>query len=172
MTRVDLAAVACSIARTVDVLGDAWSWMIVRDLSVGLTRFEDLRTNLGISRQVLTQRLTDLHAHGVIQRVEYQSRPPRHDYALTAKGHDLLPVLVAITQWGDKWMSPAGPPLVFTHHACGEPSLALACTACRQRVTPDDIDLQPGPGGRSGPGTALIAAALQSQRSSAGGEVT
>lgn len=160
MTRVDLASVACSIARTVDVLGDAWSWLIVRDLTIGLGRFEDLRKDLGISKQILTDKLANLQQHGIIERTEYQSRPPRHEYSLTDSGRALMPILVSLTQWGDTCMSPDGPPMIFTHHACGRPGLALACPGCGEPVTADDIDLHPGPGGRTGPGTVLIAQAL------------
>lgn len=160
MTRVDLAAVACSIARTVDVLGDAWSWLVIRDLTVGIRRFEDLRQDLGISRQILTDRLANLQTHGIIERTEYQTRPPRHEYSLTVKGRELMPILVTLTHWGDAWTAPDGPPMIYTHRACGRPGITLACAECHQPVTADDIDLQPGPGGRTGPGTALIAPAL------------
>lgn len=168
VTRLDLAGVACSIARTVDVLGDAWSWLIVRDLTIGLRRFEDLRKDLGISKQILTDRLAQLLDHGIVERTAYQDRPPRHEYALTTSGRELLPVLVALTQWGDRWMSTDGPPIVFTHHSCGRPEITLACSACQVPVTVDDIGLQPGPGGRTGPGTALIAQTLAGTSPAAG----
>lgn len=167
VTRVDLAAVACSIARTVDVLGDAWSWLVIRDLTVGIRRFEDLRQDLGISRQVLTDRLADLQAHGIVERIEYQTRPARYEYSLTVKGRDLMPVVVALTQWGDAWLAPEGPPMIYTHSACGQPAIGLACAECHLPVTLDDIDLLPGPGGRTGPGTALIARALDREQSAA-----
>jgi DNA-binding HxlR family transcriptional regulator/peroxiredoxin len=94
----------CAIAQTVSVLGDGWSLLIVRDVARGVHRFDELAAGLRISRKVLTERLGLLIGHGVLDRAPYQGRPPRYEYVLTAKGRSLLPVLVAMQDWGDRWL--------------------------------------------------------------------
>lgn len=157
MTRTDLSNVSCSIARTVGQLDDAWSWLIVRDLSAGIRRFDELHTDLGISRKVLSRRLTDLIDSGVVERTRYQDNPARHHYTLTDKGHGLLPVLVAMVQWCDRWEpSAAGPPMRFHHRSCRHSTITTCCQTCGEPVAEADIVITGGPGGRAGPGTALI----------------
>lgn len=157
MTRIDLTNVSCSIARTVGLLDDAWSWLIVRDLSVGISRFDQLHIDLGISRKVLTRRLADLTDAGIIERTRYQDNPPRHNYALTDKGRELLPILVAMVQWGDRWEpTDAGPPMKFHHRGCPHGTIAACCRTCGEPLAAADIVASPGPGGRAGTGTALI----------------
>lgn len=161
MTRTDLTNVSCSIARTVGLLDDAWSWLIVRDLSVGISRFDQLHTDLGVSRKVLTRRLADLIEAGIAERARYQDNPPRHDYALTDKGRGLLPVLVAMVQWGDRWEpTKAGPPMRFHHRPCPHSAITACCQTCGEPISAEDIATSPGPGGQTGPGTALIGAHL------------
>lgn len=137
----------CSIARTLDVIGDKWTPLVVRDIALGISRFDALQRDLGISRKVLTQRLQALLDHGVIVREPYQDNPPRHDYTLTAKGNDLAMVLVAMQSFGDKWsFGQDGPPLQWRHLTCGEVSTPVACCAhCGERVRPGDAVPLRGP---------------------------
>jgi DNA-binding HxlR family transcriptional regulator len=140
----------CSIAGTVDVIGDRWSILILRDAFRGVRRFDELQRDLGIARNILTDRLQKLVDHGVLERRPYQVRPVRYEYRLTAKGVDLSPALVALMRWGDRWLAgDAGPPLVLTHRDCGEPlDQAFVCWACDTTVAPTAIRSRPGPGAR------------------------
>ncbi|GAA0558251.1 helix-turn-helix domain-containing protein [Paractinoplanes ferrugineus] len=147
MQRTDFSRMVCSIARTLDVIGEPWSPLILRDVWVGMTRFEQLQADLGISRKVLTERLNHLVEQGVLERRPYDRRP-RHEYVLTEKGTDLLDLLMVMTTWGDKWLAgEPGPPILYRHHACGEISTAdLRCAGCGAPMHAPDIDLLPGPG--------------------------
>jgi DNA-binding HxlR family transcriptional regulator len=143
-----MAARGCSIAGTLDVIGDRWSILILRDAFRGVRRFDELQRDLGIARNVLTDRLQKLVDHGVLTRVPYQARPTRYEYRLTPKGVDLSPALVALMRWGDRWLAGGeGPPLVLTHRSCGEPlDQAFVCWSCDTTVTPAQIGSRPGPG--------------------------
>src|SRR5437016_7579396 len=103
MQRTRFGEMACSIARTLEVAGEPWSPLIIRDVWVGITRFDAIQSDLGISRKVLTERLKWLVAQGVLEQRTYSERPPRHDYVLTRKGLELCDLLLAITAWGDRW---------------------------------------------------------------------
>ena len=134
----------CPIARTLAVIGDQWTALILRDLFGGLTRFDAIQANLGLSRRTLAQRLAALVEHGVIEREPYQDNPPRYDYRPTAKGAELGVVLLAMKGWGDKWTRSfdATPAVAIRHRGCGgvvEP--ALACVQCGEPLTPDEIEL-------------------------------
>src|SRR5687767_11653395 len=110
----------CSLARALEHVGERWTLLILRDLFLGLRRFEQFQEDLGIARNVLTARLEKLVADGLVERRPYSERPPRHEYRLTEKGIDLWPVLVALLQWGDRHEPvPGGPPLVLEHKGCG-----------------------------------------------------
>src|SRR5687768_7420595 len=112
MRRTSFEDMHCSVARTLDVVGEWWTMLIIRDAFRGVRRFEDFQRSLGIARNVLTARLQRLVDEGVIERRPYQDNPLRHEYRLTAKGLDLYPVLVSLMQWGDRWKAGrAGPPL-------------------------------------------------------------
>ncbi|MBG0564169.1 winged helix-turn-helix transcriptional regulator [Actinoplanes aureus] len=102
MKRVDLADADCGIAQAVGVLGDWWTFLLIRDIAGGVTRFDALQRTLGMSRRALAERLAELTDHGVLRRRRYSDRPPRYDYLLTAKGEGLLPVLIALQEWGDR----------------------------------------------------------------------
>jgi DNA-binding HxlR family transcriptional regulator len=134
------AAIPCSVARTVDLIGDRWTPLVVRDIAMGISRFDALQRNLGISRKVLTERLQTLVAQQVVSRTPYQDNPPRFDYTLTEKGNDLAMVLVMVQTFGDKWsFGEEGPPLLWRHLACGEISVPVACCAnCGEQVRPGD----------------------------------
>jgi DNA-binding HxlR family transcriptional regulator len=122
VTRTPLGDVACSIARATDLFADAWTALIMRDVLTGVTRFDDLAHDLGISRKVLAARLARLVREDVLVREQYQERPPREDYRATEKGKDLYPVLLALMNWGDRWYSvqrsasPRPPPHLRPRH--------------------------------------------------------
>ena len=138
----------CSIARTVDVIGEPWSPLILRDVFVGINRFDQIQADLGISRKVLSERLHGLVDNGVLERRRYHDRPPRDEYVLTDKGRELVDVLMVMVAWGDRWAdSGSGPPVLYRHHACGEIShVELRCARCGEPMRGDDIDVLAGPG--------------------------
>ncbi len=106
----------CSVARALSVVGDRWSLLVLRDAFLGIRRFDDFQRDLGTTRHRLADRLKKLVAHGILERVRYQQRPPRFEYRLTEKGRDLYPVIVSLTRWGDRWMAgKAGPPIELIH---------------------------------------------------------
>jgi DNA-binding HxlR family transcriptional regulator len=148
MQRTNFGDMACSIARTLDVIGEPWSPLILRDVYVGMHRFEQIQADLGISRKVLTERLKWLVECGVLERRQYEARPPRSEYVLTDKGWELCDLLMVMVRWGDRWADDgAGPPVLYRHHACGEIShVDLACAHCGKPMHADDIDVLPGPG--------------------------
>ncbi|WP_086828832.1 helix-turn-helix domain-containing protein [Allokutzneria sp. NRRL B-24872] len=148
MQRTQFGDMACSIARTLDVIGEPWSPLILRDVYVGMTRFEQMQQDLGISRKVLTERLKWLVEQGVLERREYSSRPPRFEYVLTAKGTELCDLLMVMVRWGDRWTAgAAGPPVLYRHHACGQIAhVEPRCSACGEPMHATDIDVLPGPG--------------------------
>lgn len=130
----------CSVAQCLEVVGEWWSMLIMRDAFLGVTRFDQFQQRLGISRNVLNQRLSHLVEAGVLVKVPYRDHPPRHDYRLTDKGRDLWPVLTTMRQWGDKYAAPDGPPLELAHKACGEVSEAvLTCSTCGESIGPRDV---------------------------------
>lgn len=158
MHRTDFHAMPCSIARTLAVIGEAWTPLILRDVVFGLTKFDELQRDLGVATNILTDRLNTLVTHGLLTREPYQDRPPRHRYRLTEKGADLLPVLLALMQWGDRWAAdPAGPPVTVVHHTCGEPTGATStCERCGEPLRLADIGVRSGPGAHRGPGAYLL----------------
>ncbi len=153
-----MADVACSIARSVDLLGDAWTVLILRDVMAGVTRFDDIARDLGLSRKVLAARLSRLVDEDVLARTRYQEHPPREDYRPTEKGKDLYPVLLALVNWGDRWYAgSSGAPVRIHHLTCGQDTrMEPACGHCGERLTVDNTDQLPGPGGKVGPGTMVI----------------
>jgi len=155
--RTDFGAMACSIARTLDVVGEPWSPLILRDVWVGFTRFEQLQQDLGISRKVLTERLRWLEDRGVLERHEYSSRPARHEYRLTAEGLELVDVLMAMVRWGDRWLAGgAGPPVLYRHRACGEVAhVEPVCSRCGEPMHATDVDVEPGPGAAAPPAAPM-----------------
>jgi DNA-binding HxlR family transcriptional regulator len=146
--RTTFGKLACSIARTLDVIGEPWSPLILRDVYVGINRFDQIQQDLQISRKVLTERLKWLIEAGVLERQEYSSRPPRHEYVLTTKGVELCDLLLVMVRWGDRWTAgEAGPPVLYRHHACGQIGhVELHCSVCDQPMRASDIDVLPGPG--------------------------
>ncbi len=120
MRRTSLASFDCSIAQTLEVVGDPWTLLIVRDVFFGVRRFDDLRRSLGIPRATLSSRLGALVADGVLSRRAYTEHPPRHEYVLTDKGRSLSPVLIAMLQWGDEWSGVDDPPVTLLDADTGE----------------------------------------------------
>ena len=147
MQRTSFGNMACSIARTLDVIGEPWSPLILRDVWVGMSRFDQIQADLGISRKVLTERLNHLVDQGVLERRPYDQRP-RFEYHLTAKGTELVDLLLVMTRWGDAWLSgKAGPPVLYRHHACGEiSSVDLRCPHCGEPMHAGDVEAVAGPG--------------------------
>jgi DNA-binding HxlR family transcriptional regulator len=147
MQRTNFGEMACSIARTLDVIGEPWSPLILRDVWVGFSRFDQIQADLGISRKVLTERLNHLVDNGVLARTPYDERP-RYEYHLTTKGTELVDLLMVMVGWGDRWLAgEAGPPVLYRHRACGEiASVDLRCDHCGEPMHAPDVEVLPGPG--------------------------
>jgi DNA-binding HxlR family transcriptional regulator len=147
----------CSVARALEVVGERWSLLIVRDLMLGYRRFDELHERLGIARNVLTSRLELLVGEGVLERRPYQERPPRHEYHLTAKGRDLWPVIIALSSWGDRYLQEeGGPPVVIEHRGCGgRINDRRICERCGAELTIFDARVRKGPGVRDEPGMVV-----------------
>jgi len=151
MQRTSFEDITCSVAQRLDVVGEWWSLLIVRDAFLGVTRFDDFQARLGISRNILTRRLTHLVDNGILKRVPYQDHPPRSEYRLTGKGRDLWHVVTAMRQWGDRWAAPGGPPLEIRHTACGHIVTAVpACSHCDEPLDARSVTAVPGPGASEG----------------------
>ena len=148
MQRTSFADFTCSIARTLDVVGEPWTPLILRDVWVGIRRFDEIRSDLGISSKVLTERLKWLVECGVLARTEYSRTPPRSEYLLTDKGAQLCDVLLVMAVWGDDWTAgQAGPPVLYRHRNCHQVShVELRCSACDQPMNVDTVEVLPGPG--------------------------
>jgi DNA-binding HxlR family transcriptional regulator len=153
----------CSLARGLELIGDWWSPLIIRDLFLGVARFDELVEDLGISRNLLTRRLASLVDNGVVERKAYQRRPMRYEYRLTASGRDLVPAILALTAWGDRWARPnEGSPILFVHSVCGhrfEPK--VVCSECGEAISVGTVAAMPGPGGAAKAGTRILARRLK-----------
>jgi DNA-binding HxlR family transcriptional regulator len=136
----------CSIARTLEVIGDRWTMLVIRDAFLGLRRFEDFQKSLGVARNVLTDRLNRLVEEGILRRRLYQERPERYEYRLTRKGVDLWPVVMTTMKWGDRYLYPEGKPRLILHKECGgEIDQRLHCSKCGAELGPTDIYVEAGP---------------------------
>jgi DNA-binding HxlR family transcriptional regulator len=145
--RKSFREVNSSVAQGLELIGEWWTLLIIRDTFMGVTRFDDFQRRLGISRNVLNQRLSRLVDEGILRKVPYQDRPARYDYRLTEKGIDLWPVITAIRQWGDKYAAPNGPPIRIVHKGCGyESEAVMHCSACGAAMGARDVRAVPGPG--------------------------
>ena len=140
----------CTVGRTLAILGERWTLVVIREVVNGVRRFDDITRHGGIPRQVLSNRLALLVEHGILRREPYQApgERARHEYRLTEKGFDLYPVLVAIAAWGDRYLAdPAGPPVEFSHRDCGaQVHPFLECEHGHRVVEPRDVVSRPGPG--------------------------
>lgn len=148
MLRNDYSGLNCSIARTLELVGERWTFLVLRDVFLGVRRFDAIQRDLGVARNVLATRLERLVAEGVLEKHPYQQRPPRHEYRLTEKGLDLWPIVVELLRWGDRHAStPAGPPIILRHRDCG--GLLdewRICENCGKPLTVRDVRAEPGPG--------------------------
>ncbi len=133
----------CSIGRAMEILGERWTLLILRECFYGVKRFSAMQRNLGIARNILSARLQLLVRTGILERRPYQQGPQRFEYKLTAKGLALYPAVVAIMRWGDEHLGDAVPPVVL-RHACGHRAdPVLVCAHCREELDPHDVTPQP-----------------------------
>ncbi|MEJ3653126.1 helix-turn-helix domain-containing protein [Actinomycetes bacterium KLBMP 9759] len=135
----------CSIARALEMVGERWSLLIVRDaLFAGTTRYIEFQRRLGIATNILQSRLDGFVAAGIMRRRTSSFGP---EYVLTDKGRDLTPTLIALTQWGDRWAAPDGPPIAYTHETCGSAvGVDITCASCGTLTDADQVVARPGPG--------------------------
>lgn len=151
MRKASFSDMRCSIAQALEVIGEWWTPLIVRDLMMGVSRFEALQSRLGIARNVLTDRLNHLVDRGIVERVSYQDNPPRYDYRLTEKGADLWLAITALREWGDRWEAPHGPPIELVHRACGHVTTVVpTCSACGEVLDRRGVRAVEGPGAVEG----------------------
>ena len=144
----DLNTLPCSLARTLSVVGDRWTLLILRNAFMRTRRFDDFYTQLGITKHVLSDRLKKLVNEGVMEKRVYQEKPARYEYRLTEKGLDLYPIIMTMVAWGDKWMDEGkGAPMLYLHKSCNhQTSPHLACSHCGDDINPRDMMPLPGPG--------------------------
>ena len=147
---LDWSVENCTIGRTLDILGDRWSFIVLREVFQGIRRFDDLTVRTSIPRTVLTDRLRRLVDAGILRREPYREpgARSRSEYRLTEKGLDLYPVLLALQAWGDRYLAdPEGPPIEFVHRGCDEPlHLVMRCEAGHELERSRDVGGRPGPG--------------------------
>jgi DNA-binding HxlR family transcriptional regulator len=137
----------CSLAGALEIVGERWTLLVLRDVFLGVRRFDDLQRSLGIARNVLQKRLESLVDEGVLERTPYQEHPPRYEYRLTEKGMDFWPVLVALLKWGDRHLYPDGAPVVLEHRDCGgEVDDRRICMRCGKPLEAREVQAGPGPG--------------------------
>ena len=148
MRRTSFRNWPCSIARTVDLIGDWWTPLVLREAFLGSRRFEEMQSALGIGRNVLTERLGRLVDEGLLERRQYQERPARYEYLLTEKGADFIGVITALMRWGDRWLDRGrGAPIALRHKTCGERTHAeVVCAHCKQPLAHGDLMVELGPG--------------------------
>jgi DNA-binding HxlR family transcriptional regulator len=140
-------AQVCSIARSLEVVGERWTLLVLRDVFLGVRRFDDFQRSLGVARNVLQARLERLIDEGILERRLYQERPPRHEYRLTEKGIELWPVVFDLMRWGDRHHYPDGPPTALEHAGCGGAvDDHRICERCGKPLEARDVRARPGPG--------------------------
>jgi len=141
----------CSLARSLEILGERWTLLVIRDVFYGKRRFDEIQEDLGVARNVLTNRLVRLVDEGILEKRAYQERPVRYEYFLTEKGIDLWPVMITMMHWGDRYLADAGPPVVIHHKECGgEVDDRGYCDACGERLNARDAFAAYGPGSSRG----------------------
>lgn len=148
MKRTSFSRWPCSIARTVDLLGDWWTPLVLREAFYGVRRFDQFQSGLGIARNTLTERLNRLVEEGLLRKEPYQKDPVRYEYLLTDKGNDFYPVLAAMSAWGDRWLDGGlGRPITSHHTVCDHDTQAVVvCSECAQPLTHDTVTHSMGPG--------------------------
>jgi DNA-binding HxlR family transcriptional regulator len=139
-----LAKEDCSLSRTLAVIGDRWTLLILRDAFLRVRRFDDFEKSLKIARRVLAERLALLVEEGILAKVAYQDRPARFEYRLTEKGLELYPAILSLVHWGDKhYAGKKGPPIIHTHLKCGHDFLSvLTCSECGEALTARDVSVR------------------------------
>jgi DNA-binding HxlR family transcriptional regulator len=159
----------CSVARALELVGERWTILVLRDVFLGRRRFDQMQQSLGVARNVLAARLDRLVGDGILEKVPYQERPLRHEYRLTSKGLDLWPVIVELLRWGDRHAAPAaGPPIVLRHKGCGgELGEHRICTRCGKLLEAGDTRAEAGPGADARSGSSREAGADPGLRRSA-----
>ncbi|MET7545979.1 helix-turn-helix transcriptional regulator [Streptomyces sp. NBC_01724] len=152
MKWLEMSTENCTVQRTLDVVGEKWTLLILRDAFNGVRRFDDFHRHMGLSEAVLAGRLRKLVAAGVLRTVPYQEQGSRtrQEYRLTRKGRDLWPVLVALRQWGETYVGDAeGPVLDIRHSDCGAPvRVVVECSGEHAALTPAEVTVLPGPAAR------------------------
>jgi DNA-binding HxlR family transcriptional regulator len=145
MSRKSLQHLECAVANTVEIINDAWTILVLRDAFLGVRRFDDFANDLGIARNVLTDRLERLVAAGIMETRPYQDRPPRHEYVLTEQGKDLFDVMMTLWSYGERWLPPADESRQkVIHISCGEEAHAVTyCGHCQARLTRRDVRIEP-----------------------------
>jgi DNA-binding HxlR family transcriptional regulator len=137
----------CSIARTLSILGERWTLIVLTELFLGRTRFEEIQEERGIASNILSQRLATLVEHGIAERRRYSEHPERFEYHLTDKGRDLLPVQLALVRWGDKYMAEDGPPVEAVHTECDHAfQMVPTCSHCGAEIKRGTVEARLGPG--------------------------
>jgi len=139
---------SCSVARTLEVIGERWTMLVLREAFFRVRRFEEFQRNTGAARNILSDRLRTLVDNGILERRQYHDRPARFEYRLTEKGLDLYPILISLMQWGDKHApGEMGPPVVLEHRSCGgRTTPTLVCSECGEPLSARDMRALPGPG--------------------------
>jgi DNA-binding HxlR family transcriptional regulator len=148
MRETDIQHLTCSVARTIGVMGERWSLLLLREFFLGSRRFEVLQAHTGMSSRALSDRLKRLQRLGIITGIAYQERPLRYEYRLTDKGLELYPIIVSMTHWGDRWMRAKGesPPARLVHKDCGHAfKPVLTCGSCGQVAGARDVRVEIGP---------------------------
>ena len=146
MKRTSVGHLECSVARTLDVVGEWWTLLVIRNLMFGQRRFEAIQADLGIARNILSDRLATLLEHGVVERVKYQDHPERFEYLLTEKGRELFPVVAALMAWGDKWAAPDGKPIQLVHDCGHVATPTVVCDHCGEPLELRRVRAKSGPG--------------------------
>ena len=138
----------CSIARALEVVGERWSLLIIRNaLFAGSTRYSDFQRSLGIASNILKDRLDGFVEAGIMRRHRYSEQPELYEYLLTEKGRGFAPALIALTQWGDRWAAPDGPPIRYSHTVCGsDVTHDVVCGTCGRVHDLAEVQARPGPG--------------------------
>ena len=146
----ELAKEDCSLARSLAVVGDRWTLLVLREAFLRTRRFDDFEAKLGIARRVLSERLALLVDEGILKKLPYQDNPPRYEYRLTEKGLDLYPVIISLVHWGDRlYAGKRGAPMLHNHKACGHDfKSVLTCSECGEALNARDVTVRPGPGAK------------------------
>jgi DNA-binding HxlR family transcriptional regulator len=170
MKRTSFTDMTCSIARTLDLVGEWWTPLILRDIFLGIRRFEPLLNHLGISRNILTDRLQTLVDNEILERRLYQESPERYEYWLTERGIELFPIFTAVMAWGDKWLREStGVPAELRHEDCGKVTRPMVvCSKCGGKITLFNVRAQPGTGGDRKEWEAIKLARAQSRSADPG----